>query len=77
MKQHLCTAAAALAAFLPAPAGAQGWDPYSPWSGTAEQQQIRKEIQELRQEIRDLKDQRMKDCVNSRSTYCGWDKGSW
>lgn len=77
MMKHFCTMAAALAAFLPTPAGAQKWDPYSPWSGTAEQQQIRREIDELRQEIYNLKDQRMKDCVNSRSTYCGWDKGSW
>lgn len=77
MMKHFCTAAALVAAFLGAPAGAQRWDPYSPWNGNAEQQQIRREIDELRQEIYNLKDQRMKNCVNSGSTYCGWDKGGW
>ena len=64
-------------ALLGAPARAQAWDPYSPWNRNADQQQIRREVNQLRQEVYNLKDQRMKNCVNSGSTYCGWDKGGW
>ena len=64
-------------ALLGAPAGAQAWDPYSPWNRNADQQQIRREVNQLRQEVYNMKNQRMKNCVNSGSTYCGWDKGGW
>lgn len=82
MIKHFCTMAAALAAFLPAPAGAypapstygQPSTPYGqPWGQSQQQQEIRN----LQQDVYTLKDQRMKNCVNSGSTYCGWDKGSW
>lgn len=82
MMQHFCTVAAVMAAFFPAPAGAypppslygQPSTPYGqPWGQTQQQQEIRT----LQQEVYDLKDQRMKNCVNSSSTYCGWDKGGW
>ena len=52
----------------------QASTPYGqPWGQTQQQQEIRN----LQQEVYDLKDQRMKNCVNSSSTYCGWDKGGW
>lgn len=82
MMQHFCTLAAAMVAFSPAPAGAypppslygQPSTPYGqPWGQSQQQQEIRT----LQQEVYDLKDQRMKNCVNSGSTYCGWDKGGW
>ncbi len=81
MKQHFCTMAAALAAFLQASAWAypptsgygQPVTPYGqPW-GQSQQQQINS----LQQQIYSIQDQRMKNCVNSKSTYCGWDKGGW
>ena len=48
--------------------------PYGqPWGQSRQEQ----EIHNLQQEVYNLKDQRMKNCVNSSSTYCGWDKGGW
>lgn len=81
MMKHFCTAAAVLAAFLPTPAGAyppasgygQPVAPYGQPYGQSQQQQI----DSLQQQIYSIQDQRMKNCVNSRSTYCGWDKGGW
>ena len=69
-------------ALLGAPAGAYpGTSTYGqpitrygqPWGQSQQQQEIRN----LQQEIYNLKNQRMKNCVNSGSTYCGWDKGGW
>ena len=78
------TALLALLGLLGAPAGAQAWDPYSPWNRNADQQQIRREVNQLRQELRQeaynmqsqrMQSQRWQNCVNSGATHCG--SGAW
>ena len=81
MKYILAAAAALLTAMnqpsMAYPAGnvyGQTSTPYGqPWGQSRQEQ----EIHNLQQEVYNLEDQRMKNCVNSSSTYCGWDKGGW
>jgi hypothetical protein len=76
---------AAAAALLPAmnqpsmayPTGNIYGQPSTPYGQPWGQSRQEQETRNLQQEVYNLKDQRMKNCVNSGSTYCGWDKGRW
>lgn len=79
--QHFCTVAAAMVAFLPIPVGAypptSGYgQPVSPYGQSYSRSQ-QQQINSLQEQVYSIQDQRMKNCTNSKATYCGWDKGGW